>query len=137
MAPSRFGPRHWGQSVDLVCAASVIVAAAQSPRYRSATKTQRHEAILDKRVFVSCVFVADHGRGFIAKTCFSPRMMMMPSEMAGVAITTWPMWLVARSSYFGPALTTANVAVFARQIELAVGGDRRGAEGSAAATRSW
>jgi hypothetical protein len=32
--------------------------------------------------------------------------MMTPFEIAGVAMITWPIAFFARSSYFGPALTT-------------------------------
>src|SRR4029453_13074938 len=53
-----------------------------------------------------CVFVAAHGFGLIAKTSFSPRMMMMPSEMAGVAITTCPMWLGGGGPKGGAAFHT-------------------------------
>ncbi len=42
----------------------------------------------------------------IANTSLRPRMMITPSEMAGVAMRASPMEFVARSSYLGPALTT-------------------------------
>ena len=52
--------------------------------------------------------------------------------MAGVAMIGWPIGFLASRTKPGPALTR-DVAVLARQVELAVGGDRRGAEAAAAA----
>ena len=54
-------------------------------------------------------------------------MSMLP-EIAGVAISVSPIGLVASSSNVAPRLDDEDVAIFARQIEPAVGGDRRRAE---------
>ena len=70
-----------------------------------------------------------------ATTCDWVRKYMTPCEMAGLAMHTSPIELVASSSKTGPALTTKTSPSSLGEIHLAVACDGRGREAAGPATQ--
>src|SRR3954451_8219611 len=110
--PNPDGPRHCGQFVPLAPAAAAkiineakTVAAGTIPRAILISLSLSREQGVTPPTSPRTAYYFELGAPK-AKTCFSPRTMIRPSEIAGVAIITSPTGFVASSSYFGPVFTT-------------------------------